>query len=119
MSQAPVTVIETEYFLAHVGKFFPDDDEKKEFIYDLAKNPLKGKVIAGTGGIRKLRYSLPQKNKGKRGGARVIYFYYNDRFPLSLLAIFGKNEQENLTVGQKKSMSDWVKAITQGYRRKS
>jgi len=48
-----------------------DDDDLKELQEYLFENPSSGVVIAGTGGLRKLRWKVP--GKGKRGGARVIY----------------------------------------------
>ena len=47
--------------------------------------------MTGTGGIRKLRWSA--QGKGKSGGVRVIYYYYNKSIPLFLLTVFGKGEK--------------------------
>ena len=35
-----------------------------------------GDVIAGTGGLRKLRLGDPTRGKDKRGGLRTIYYWY-------------------------------------------
>lgn len=74
-----------------------DYDEFKE---ELAKNPEAGDVIPGTGGVRKVR--LKSSSKGKRGGFRVFYFYYQIKERLYLLHILSKNEQENITEDEKK-----------------
>jgi hypothetical protein len=50
-----------------------DDNEFKSLQSFLLRNPEAGAVIEGTGGLRKLRHADPQRNKGKRGGLRVIY----------------------------------------------
>ena len=42
----------------------------------LMANPEAGEVIRGTGGLRKLRFSDTRRSKGKRGGLRVIYYYW-------------------------------------------
>jgi hypothetical protein len=54
-------------------------------------NPEAGDLMPETGGVRKLRWALP--GKGKRGGARVIYFFHDERLPVFLLAMYGKNEE--------------------------
>jgi len=41
----------------------------------LLLTPKAGDVIAGTGGLRKLRFGDPKRGKGKRGGLRVIYYW--------------------------------------------
>lgn len=73
----------------------------------LIEQPLAGDVVQGTGGLRKVRWSL--KGKGKRGGVRTIYLYLTDKSHIHLLTIYAKNEMEALTQSQKKVL----KAITE------
>src|SRR5271168_4475485 len=65
-------------------------DDLKDYI---ARTPLAGDEMPGTGGLRKLRWS--RAGMGKRGGARVIYYYYNESAPLYLLMAYAKAAQEN------------------------
>ena len=65
------TVAETPTFSRQAEKLF-SEDEKHELINFLAENPLAGDEIPGTGGVRKLRFAA--SGRGKRGGARVIYY---------------------------------------------
>src|SRR5688572_27723458 len=60
--------------------------------------PRAGRVIRGSGGLRKLRWSRP--GQGKRGGIRIIYFWEQSSATFYLLYAFPKNEQEDLTVAQ-------------------
>jgi hypothetical protein len=53
-------------------------------------------LIRGTGGFRKVR--VARKGMGKSGGARVVYIWRNQRFPVFLIAVFPKNEKENLSM---------------------
>lgn len=108
-SETPVAVVETWEFMAATRKML-DDDEREELIDFLASNPLKGDVIAGTGGVRKVRWAL--QGRGKSGGARVIYYYHDDRIPLYLLNAYAKNEQANLTHAQRNAYRHLVDSIT-------
>ncbi|VEI48169.1 toxin HigB-2 [Actinobacillus equuli] len=51
------------------------DEEYRHFQNELLENPNKGDLIQGTNGLRKIRIADMQRNKGKRGGARVIYYH--------------------------------------------
>jgi hypothetical protein len=75
-----------------------DDDELFELMKSLTVHPGMGKVIPGSGGLRKLRWAA--KNRGKRGGARVIYFWWLEEHQILLLDIYAKAEQENLTASE-------------------
>src|ERR1035437_8607549 len=61
----------------------------------LADNPTAGDLIPGTGGVRKLRWAL--EGRGKRGGARVVYFYHDPDVPIFALTAYAKNERADLS----------------------
>ena len=44
---------------------------------ELMRNPAVGDVIEGTGGLRKMRFADKRRGKGKRGGLRVIYYWWS------------------------------------------
>ena len=75
----PPTVAETGQFLISV-KGLLTDNELADLKVSLALNPLCGDVIPESGGIRKARWGA--KGRGKRGGARVIYFFHDRDMPL-------------------------------------
>ena len=52
-------------------------------------------MIKGTGRLRKIRFSFDKR--GKSGSTRVCYVDFEALEIIYLLAIFAKNEQENLT----------------------
>ena len=69
------TVAETPVFVRYAAEVW-SDAERQEFINFIAANPEAGDIIRGSGGCRKGRWS--RSGKGKRGGARVIYFLASD-----------------------------------------
>ncbi|SCX32201.1 Toxin HigB-2 [Agrobacterium sp. DSM 25558] len=84
------TVAETSLFVKQATALFTDD-ERRDLIDFLATHPQAGDEIPGAGGVRKLRFGA--KGKGKRGGARVIYYWYGDDAPIYALLVYGKNER--------------------------
>jgi hypothetical protein len=109
-----MTVAETAPFIRQAAKLWTEDD-RTAFVNFIAANPDIGDVIPDTGGLRKIRWSRP--GSGKRGGVRVIYFYYNDTMPLFLLLIYAKTQQENWTQDEKRRAQTLTEAIKQAYRR--
>ncbi len=81
-------------------------DDMLEF---LARRPKAGRIIQGTGGLRKVRIARP--GKGKSGGTRVIYYYHNEDKPILLLLIYAKADQENITNTQKVKLKKHVDII--------
>jgi hypothetical protein len=61
----------------------------------LLMDPEAGAVLPGSGGVRKMRVALP--GRGKRGGARVIYYYRSERRRIYLLFTYGKSETATLS----------------------
>ncbi len=81
-------------------------DDMLEF---LARRPKAGRIIQGTGGLRKVR--IARSGKGKSGDTRVIYYYHNEDKPMLLLLIYAKADQENMTDAQKAQLKKHVEAI--------
>lgn len=96
------TVVETKPFSRRADALLKAD-ERLDLIAYLAANPMAGDVIPGTGGIRKLRWRA--KGKGKSGGVRVIYYTYDESQPIFALLIYGKNEADDLTPDEKRTLS--------------
>ena len=106
----PITIAETLMFDRAAAKIW-SEDERLALVDYVARNPLSGDVIPGTGGVRKLRWG--RAGSGKRGGARVIYFYYEMDRPLYLLLAYAKAGAEDLTADEKKAASA-VAAVIKG-----
>lgn len=56
---------------------------------------------------------------GKRGGARVIYYYHNEQLPIFLLSLYAKNMKENLSNSERNAMKSLVPVLVAGYPRKA
>src|SRR5580658_1114033 len=90
----PISVVETPEFLSATRRLLADE-ERALLVDYLAYNPTSGDLIPGTGGVRKLRWGLA--GRGKRGGARVIYFHHDANLPLFLLTAYAKNQRDDLS----------------------
>ena len=109
-----MTVLETERFLKDISSLL-SETECAELVSYIGANPLAGQIISGTGGVRKIRWA--RSGRGKRGGARVIYYYHSERMPVFLLAAYGKNEKANLTPAERHAMKRLVPLLIAGYPR--
>ncbi len=105
-----VDVIALRSFRKAAKKLF-SETELATLIGFLGNNPEKGSVIAGTGGLRKLRWALA--GRGKRGGSRVIYYYHRPEWQVLLLTAYAKNEKEDLLEREKKLLAALIKQIVE------
>jgi hypothetical protein len=108
MERALITVAETTAFARRADKLL-SADERTELITFLAENPEAGDEITGTGGVRKVRFAA--KGKGKSGGARVIYYFFDRANPLYAVFIYGKGEQADLSPDQVKAVAGFAAGI--------
>ena len=102
------TVAETPEFSRKVRKLIGDADYRALVAY-LAEHPKSGDLMRGTGGIRKLRWA--RDNAGKSGGVRVVYYFHDERIPLYLLTVFGKNEKANLSQADRNTLAQLVSLL--------
>lgn len=77
---------------------------------DLLKNPESGDRIPGACGVRKARAAVG--DRGKRGGARVVYYYQESRDRIFLILAYPKNKKTDLTEGEKKAVCKLVGLLT-------
>lgn len=97
-----VRFIETSTFTKRIVALL-SDAEYSRLQRDLLQNPRAGKVIQGTGGLRKMRWGDESRHRGKRGGARIIYYWYQPAEEFFMLLAFSKDEQEELTLPRRES----------------
>lgn len=100
------TFIQTKEFSRNWDELGFTDDDLRKLELELLKNSKSGSVIRGTGKLRKLRYSFP--NKGKSGSTRVCYVDFVVQKAIYLITVYPKSEKDNLT---KKECSNIKKSI--------
>jgi hypothetical protein len=108
------TVVETLSYIALAGKLF-SERERDDIVDIVAADPECGDVMSGTGGFRKVR--VPRQGMGKSGGARVVYIWRNDKFPVFLITVFPKNKKANLTKAERNALKKRADDIFDSYRR--
>lgn len=102
------TFIELPPFERHRQEYL-DDDDFKALQQELMQNPEAGDVITGTGGLRKLRFADKKRGKGKRGGLRVIYYWWVSADQFWLFTLYNKDEASDLSAEERKILADLLK----------
>lgn len=97
--------VELPIFVRCANELFSDDD-MRELQVTLLENPAAGDLIPGGRGLRKLRVPLP--GRGKRGGARVIYYHWVSKEQCYLVYAYAKNAAADLTKDQLRRLADVI-----------
>lgn len=101
--------VELPAFERHRTEYL-DDDAFRTLQVTLMANPEAGDVIEDAGGLRKLRFADKRRGKGKRGGLRVIYYWWDAGLQFWLFTLYDKDEMSDLTPAQRKLMKEMIKA---------
>jgi hypothetical protein len=83
---------------------FLDDEAFRVLQHTLMNSPCSGDVIQGTGGLRKLRFADEKRHKGKRGGVRIIYYWWLGGEQFWLFTLYGKDMLDDLDEHQRKAL---------------
>src|SRR5881398_853050 len=104
--------VELPAFERHRADYLHDDAFRKLQSL-LMLNPEAGDLIPDTGGLRKLRFADERRGKGKRGGLRVIYYWWVTGLQFWLFTLYDKDEMDDLTTQQRKVLKAMIKAEIQ------
>lgn len=107
MTWHAIEFIETSLFTKQIKQIATDDD-LRVLQQELIAQPMKGDLISGTGGLRKVR--MATDGQGKSGSARVIYFLATAEVIYMLLA-YAKNEKDSLTAAEKAELKQLTKLL--------
>lgn len=97
--------LETPVFTRQI-KALVDDDHYQQLQALLMARPNAGDLIPGSRGLRKVRMRLA--GRGKRGGARIIYYWLKDRSLIYMLLAYAKSEMESLSAIETRTLGDLV-----------
>jgi hypothetical protein len=96
--------IELQAFTSDWDNLGLGDSELFELQDLILGDPHEGPVIPGTGGLRKLRFAPRVLGRGKRGGLRVLYVYFEVLAVVVLVKAYAKNVKDNLAAAEKKAI---------------
>ena len=102
--------IEAAIFTRYLLRYLDDEGFRILQLY-LAENPKAGDVVAGTGGLRKLRWRDERRGKGKRGGLRIIYYHLAEGSQIWLITLYDKGEADDMTAAERKAYKGLVEEI--------
>lgn len=103
-----ITVCEMTAFARKAEKLW-SSEERDEFIDFISRNPDAGDLIEGTGGARKVRWTC--SGRGKRGGARVITYFFDETMPVFLFTMYAKNERSDIGPEDKRILATTIAAL--------
>ena len=98
--------LETPVFTRQIGELV-EDDQYRQLQETLLARPDSGDLIPRSGGLRKIR--IAASGRGKRGGARVIYYWVVAKNQIYMLLAYAKNAQDDLSEDQLKTLRALVR----------
>ncbi len=102
-----VTFVETKLFTRLVRDYLADD-EYAALQQMLLEHPESGRVMRGSGGVRKPRWGVA--GRGKRGGVRIIYYLRLAHGQIWMLTLYAKNVADSIPAGVLKRIKEEVDA---------
>jgi mRNA-degrading endonuclease RelE of RelBE toxin-antitoxin system len=99
-------IVETPIFTKRIARIL-DEESYRLLQLHLLHRPNAGDIIRGSGGIRKIRWT--PSGSGKRGGARVLYYWAVNKETVLMLFAFEKSERDDLTPDQVRQLAEAVR----------
>lgn len=87
------------------------DDDLLVVQLGIMARPDRWPAMKGTGGLRKLRFSPESWHSGKRGALRICYAYFPSCSTALLVAVYAKDEKDDLTADEKKTIRAFLRRI--------
>jgi hypothetical protein len=94
------------------------DEDLKALEDEILLNPSAGKVIQGTGGLRKLRFAAPSSPRGKSSGFRVCYVDFTEFGFIFLVTIYTHNDKDNLSPAEKRAAAAFIETARKGFKQR-
>jgi|SRR5947207_15382483 len=97
-----LTFIEVRQFQAAWAALGLGDNELADLQNLILRAPERAPIIAGTGGVRKLRYAPASWQTGKRGAVRVCYLLVPSKGLVFFITAYAKVQKSDLSAAEKK-----------------
>jgi hypothetical protein len=110
-----VWVIESSQFTKGLERIATDDDFRM-FVQELATTPESGQRVPGMESMRKTRMALRSRGLGKRGGARVIYFWFPVERVIYLAYIYTKGDFQDVPQSIRNALVETCRQFTEDVR---
>ena len=107
--------VELPAFERHRAEYLADDAFSR-LQETLMAHPEAGDLVEGTGGLRKLRFGDVRRGKGKRGGLRILYYWWQPGRQFWLFTLFDKGELKDLDPEQRRMLKKRIKAEIEARR---
>lgn len=107
--------VELPAFARHRADYL-DDPAFARLQVELMKNPEAGDLIRDSGGLRKLRFVDARRGKGKRGGLRVIYYWWDSGSQFWLFTVYDKDQSDDLSSEQRRALKALMRAELEARR---
>ncbi len=103
------TFIQTKEFSKNWEQLGLTDDNLRTLEQELLNHPKAGKVIPGTGKLRKYRFALP--DTGKSGSTRVCYVDFVVQETIYFITVYSKKDKDNLSVAERNNIKKMINAL--------
>lgn len=100
------TFIQTDEFSRNWEELGFDDEDLRKLELEIMKNPQIGPIVRGTGKLRKMRFSFP--DRGKSGSVRVCYVDFVIQETIYLVTVYSKKEKDNLTQTERNNIKKMI-----------
>lgn len=108
-----LTFVQLRVFEGDFRDLSLEDEDLRALEAAIMERPDVGRVIAGTGGLRKMRFAPPSWNRGKSDATRVCYVWFVEAEAVYLVTIYTKQEMDNISPADK----SYYRGVLTQYRR--
>ncbi len=97
--------VQTSSFAAKARKFGLSVEDIRRIELTICENAKTAPVIAGTNGLRKMRFAPEATGGGKSGGIRVCYVVIEEAAYVYFITFFAKNEKDNIDPSERHAIA--------------
>lgn len=106
-----LTFVHLDPFVGAWARMKLVDADLRALEFEILMDPTRPPIVAGTGGLRKLRFSPDSWPTGKSGALRVLYAHWPEHGIVALIYAYPKSETENITAQEKRQIKAMIEDI--------